>query len=72
MLFRSDLTMLENRLPVVRWPRGDGDAALWDYVDEARRNGRIKLRACYCSMFDECWVAKSDDIRPAPVEHCPG
>ena len=31
------------------------------------------LSLCYCSIFDECWLARSDAERsdPAPVAACP-
>lgn len=47
--------------------RGDTDE-LWDAVDRARF--RHSYRACYCSVFDECWLADFSSTRPKPVEAC--
>jgi hypothetical protein len=52
------------------WPRTEGNAALWDAVDEARKKGRILTRACYCSVFDECWVAEPGAFPPREVAKC--
>lgn len=39
-------------------------------VDRARRDGRIETRLCYCSVFNDCWLAQSDDPTPNPVNSC--
>jgi hypothetical protein len=31
----------------------------------------LEFRVCYCSVFDECWVADSSKARPARVKTCP-
>lgn len=30
----------------------------------------ISYSACYCSVFDECYVRSDDDKKPEPVEQC--
>jgi hypothetical protein len=30
----------------------------------------IHIRACYCSVFEECWVKDSRVSRPTPVPQC--
>jgi hypothetical protein len=55
---------------IVRWLRSDSNAVMWDYLDAARQAGRITLQACYCSMFDECWIVRSAAFRPTPVAQC--
>jgi len=52
------------------WPRTDSNGPLWDAVDEARKRGRIATRACYCSVFDECWVAEPGTFPPRSVPRC--
>jgi hypothetical protein len=38
--------------------------------DELRKNrSRIKIRACYCSIFDECWI-ETDEKDPIEVKSC--
>jgi len=56
-------------LVVLRWPRTEANAALWD---EIYRRGRahVEFEACYCSIFDECWLEKSRVFRPEPVKSC--
>ncbi|NNG25633.1 hypothetical protein [Telluria aromaticivorans] len=35
-----------------------------------RSTGDIKFSACYCSVFDECYIRKEDGRKPQPVEQC--
>lgn len=30
----------------------------------------IKVTACYCSVFDECYIARPQSRKPEPVEEC--
>ena len=39
-------------------------------LDRARRSDRIVTRLCYCSVFDDCWIADSRDPTPKPVNQC--
>jgi hypothetical protein len=59
---RITTTMLAagEQTPALRWPRTEANAPLWDAVDRARQSGRLATRACYCSVFDECWDARSN------------
>jgi hypothetical protein len=52
------------------WTRTPQNEALWRDVDVARQQGRITARACYCSLFDDCWVAETDQFPPRPVNSC--
>ena len=54
---------------VLRWPRTEANAALWDdLVGQGRQ--RVEFAACYCSIFDECWLERSRVFRPTPVKSC--
>jgi len=55
---------------ILRWTRTEANGAVWDYADGARQANRIALEACYCSIFDECWVASTHAFRPSPVRNC--
>jgi hypothetical protein len=34
--------------------------------------GKVSVKVCYCSVFDECWVAQSGDMRKVEqVKACP-
>ena len=53
------------------WPRSDVNAAVWSTLDDARQRGRITMTSCYCSVFDECWIARTNEFPPQEVERCP-
>ena len=46
------------------------NAALVRQFDEARQDNRIVTRLCYCSVFDDCWIADSRDPTPDPINQC--
>ena len=46
----------------------EGNEALWDKLNTERF--RFRFRACYCSVFDECWVSDLLTVSPQPVQHC--
>jgi hypothetical protein len=50
-------------------PLGPDNAAAWRKLDRARRD--LKFRACYCSVFDECWISTLKDLEPQRVDSCP-
>lgn len=46
-------------------PKGERATRFWS-------EGQTRLRAvtCYCSVYDECWIADSDRHEPAPTDRC--
>lgn len=50
------------------WPRPESDDA-WSKLEKSR--DRITLKTCYCSVFDECYVADSSRREPDRVDSCP-
>jgi hypothetical protein len=56
---------------VLNWPRTDVDQKIWDALDRARVRREVRVRTCYCSVFDECWIAETDRFPPRAVEACP-
>lgn len=48
--------------------RREGQEAMWDKLNTARFE--LRFRACYCSVFDECWVSDLATVSPEHVEHC--
>lgn len=48
--------------------RREGNEALWDKLNTERF--RLRFRACYCSVFDECWVSDLSSVSPQTVDHC--
>ena len=53
-------------LTVERDPRVRPDA--YDAFERAR--DQIAVRACYCSVLDDCWVKGEEDPEPVPVKSC--
>lgn len=50
-------------------PDVPANAGLVDRFDAAREN--IEVRACYCSIFDDCWIVSGQQAQPRAVEACP-
>ena len=50
-------------------PRRADNDPIWQKLDHARRE--VKFRACYCSVFDECWIGSLKDLEPKRVDRCP-
>ena len=44
-------------------------AAVWDRLNTARF--QVQTRACYCSVFDECWVSDLRTLDADDVKSCP-
>lgn len=44
-------------------------AALWDRFEKER--WKLKVRSCYCSIFDECWTIEGAQAKPKSVAQCP-
>jgi hypothetical protein len=54
----------------LRWHHTEKADPVWRALDDARF-GRIVMRACFCSVFDECWTSRSDQPDASPVDRCP-
>jgi hypothetical protein len=70
---RIDATLMRSgdERMIFRWSRPVGNAAAiaaWEKLNRARSH--LHLSACYCSMFDECWVTEFGMSRPRPVNSC--
>jgi hypothetical protein len=50
------------------WPKPQNASAEWDGLDKARQ--RLTFKACYCSVFDECWTSNLKGARPEEVDSC--
>ena len=49
-------------------PAGGELQSAWDHIDKARSG--LKVEACYCSLFDECWTTSAAADVPKPVATC--
>jgi len=57
-------------LALFAWPDASGDPR-WARLDVARKNDKIGVRVCYCSVFDECYLHDSAYREPRRVGACP-
>jgi hypothetical protein len=53
----------------IRMAKKPGNGAVWDRLEVER--WKVAVRACYCSIFDDCWVMDSRKEDPEPVQSCP-
>lgn len=49
--------------------RNDANGDIWQRLDSARLD--LSMRACYCSVFDECWVTDLIHTGVKEVPVCP-
>jgi hypothetical protein len=54
---------------LLRVPQPQPVTPLWQSLDRERH--RIELRACYCSVLDDCWMLEAGNEEPEPVRACP-
>ena len=56
-------------VPVIRLGRVEGNEDVWDALNIARFRG-MSFRACFCSVFDECWASDLVSLDKTPVASC--
>ena len=54
---------------IMSLPRTEANAALWKRLDMERT--KLRFEACYCSVFDECYVSELRQSDARHVESCP-
>ncbi len=62
----SVLPARDETIPIDIEPKAD--RKLMDALDRARDD--ISVRACYCSVLDECWITDFNPGRPQRVKSC--
>lgn len=80
--YRDNQTMQLRTSPIVNVALRPGEEVLFmglpavpantemvDLLDASREE--IQVRACYCSIFDDCWIVEGAQARPRAVEACP-
>ena len=55
-------------IPLISVRKDLNSADFWAKLDEERLH--VRLRICYCSVFDDCWVRESTAKRPVRVDQC--
>jgi hypothetical protein len=59
-----------------RFDLTDDNADIWKAFDQVRQR-ELSYRACYCSVFDECWISPLNSeqarhtLKVQPVKACP-
>lgn len=53
----------------IRLERRPENAAIWDRLQDEL--WKVAIRACYCSIFDDCWVLDTRVSDPRQVALCP-
>lgn len=53
----------------IRLPKRPENLAVWNKLEQER--WKVVIRACYCSIFDDCWVMDSRVSDPLPVKMYP-
>jgi hypothetical protein len=77
--FQETHTLVRNNVPkrfipagqsqmVFRLPRTAENAHWWDLI--AKQNRRWNVAFCYCSVFDECWAARTEFEDARRVKQC--
>ena len=56
---------------VFEWKSTPETDKAWRKFGQLGQNGAFQLRACYCSVFDQCWETNFQTSRPKPVAECP-
>jgi hypothetical protein len=54
---------------ILRITRTPANSALWERFNDER--WKLRVRSCYCSIFEDCWIIDGAQSRPQPVQSCP-
>jgi len=68
-LVMNEVLPARENISFIRMPKTTVAADIWDVLNKERFN--ISVRACYCSVFDECWISNLQTMRPTVVKACP-
>lgn len=53
----------------ISFPRTPASEKIWQRFNKER--WKLKVRACYCSIFNDCWVTEGMQGLPKAVNKCP-
>ena len=65
---RNQVLPARENISFIRMLKSTTPPEVWDVTNRERFN--IAVRACYCSVFDECWAYDSRQERPDRVAEC--
>ena len=57
------------RTTILRIARTPNNEEVWNRLDDER--WKLRVRSCYCSIFEDCWIIDGSQSRPQPVQSCP-
>jgi hypothetical protein len=55
---------------LVTWPQPSDEAGLMRWAQIDRERFKTPVRACYCSVFDQCWLSNLEADIPKEVPSC--
>jgi len=58
-----------DQIVLITLPKETNSDELWKRFDRARFD--VTVKACYCSVLDDCWMFDSTKMDPEPVRSCP-
>jgi hypothetical protein len=67
-LVMNDVLPARDEINFFTLPADQNKPEVWETLNKERFH--IRIRACYCSVFEECWVKDSRLSRPTPVPQC--
>ena len=67
-LVRNEVLPARDTIDFITLDAAANDPKVWAALNVERFN--VRVRACYCSVFDECWVMDTGKPRPSRVTEC--
>ncbi len=67
-LVRDEVMPAREEIDFATFAAKPNKRVVWDALNQKRMN--VRVRVCYCSVFDECWVKDSRVARPDKVRQC--
>ena len=65
---RNEVLPARDEIDFATFSAGPNPPKLWEELNTKRFG--VRVRVCYCSVFEECWVKDSRVARPDPVKQC--
>lgn len=53
----------------LRYDQASADAAVWSALN--RERFAVRLKVCYCSVLEDCWMLDTSAGDPKPTRQCP-
>ena len=66
---RAAVLKAGDEITLLQFERAANDAEVWTRFN--RERFKVEVKACYCSVLDECWMVDTARTEPDPVASCP-